>query len=132
MSPAPLLLWTLGCTRGADPRIGPPAIQGLVVAHRSADGEAALDGRTMLGGDRPAEPDASGFVYYDDLPPGRMPVSWQLDGHAIAYAAPQVLPGASSAAAFAPHPLAAVDAVAGEAVAVEGDGFRLEVPAGTV
>jgi hypothetical protein len=123
-----------GC-HGADPPVGtgPAAEQGVVVGLRSLDGGLLADGRSYLGGTSPTVPDAAGFSYFLDRPPGRTPVSVELPGSAVAYASPEVGVGALAGAAIVPHPLELAEVADPHApFDLQGDGFTVHVPADSV
>lgn len=110
-----------------------PVQQGVVIGHRTADGEPVLEGKSFLGGSRPTDPSTSGFVFYHDLPPGRLSVSHRLPGHAVGYASPEIVVGAASLASLVPRPIDATSIddpqVEGE---VAGDGFTVAIPPGAL
>lgn len=105
--------------------------QGIVLGLRDATGEPDLGGRAALGGGDLASPDASGFVYYVNVPPGRTPVRYVYDDVASAYGSPEVFPDALSAASFVPLGLDTVVVDDLDApLSITGDGFTAEVPGG--
>jgi hypothetical protein len=109
----------------------PPTNQGVVLGLRTPEGAPDLAVWGNLGGGSRAYPDASGFVYYVDVTPGRIQVSVDGVGYAIGHGAPDVQPGGLSVATVVPLVLEqqpVTDPLG--PVTVQGDGLRVEIPAG--
>lgn len=126
--------WIVGCSGGDDEAPPPPPPeQGVVLGLRTPDGQPALDVEGNLGGGNRADPDASGFVYYVDVSPGRIQVSVSGDGYAIGHGAPDVRPGTLALATVVPLPLETETVEdPSQPHTVEGDGFTVEIPGGVV
>jgi hypothetical protein len=114
----------------------PPALeipeQGVVIGLRTPEAQPVVEGLGQLGGSYKALPDAQGFVYYLQVPPGRIPVSFELPGAAVGHGAPEVLPGHLSVWTTLPLPLVTTEiADATLAASAQRDTLRVEIPEGS-
>jgi hypothetical protein len=112
----------------------PPALvqlaeQGVVIGLRTPEEQPVVDGRGQLGGGYKAVPDAQGFVYYLTVPPGRIPVSFELPGAAIGHGAPEVLPGHLSVWTTLPLPLVPTEIAAEQPASAVLEDLSVEIPA---
>jgi hypothetical protein len=113
------------------PALEPPE-QGIVIGLRTTEQQPVVDGRGLLGGGHRALPDAQGFVYYFAVPPGRISVSFELPGAAVAHGAPEVLPGHLSVWTTLPLPLVPTEIVDPQSRAsAQLDVLSVEIPEGS-
>lgn len=130
----------VACSGPDDPTDGPTRVdeQGVAVAVRTPEGGVPVTGedelRVSLGGANPTVPDAAGFAFFFEATPDRLPVSADAQGHAGAFAAPEVRPEGLSGVSLVTLDLPAVADVPDAATPgrLDGDGYHVDVPGGAL